>query len=182
MRRQQRQTRHCSGGTVSKRRRGRLENKRAACEWERGRSGQGKYNEEASGSWVVNAWGSGRSRSARDADKQYAGGGRGRWARSGGKALRGASCRGRGVRGQRGPRANQKSVTFEFSLLRFMWRHCGLLPLGLGGIRTTEPNVRLSLFGLQISKMKKQTGIRTIAHSVLLFKSPLNPKEGVTWS
>ena len=44
VRRQQRQTRHCSGGTVSKRRRGRrrgrLENKRAACEWERGTSGQ----------------------------------------------------------------------------------------------------------------------------------------------
>ena len=61
---------------------------RAACGWERGRSGQGKYNEEASGSWVVNAWGSGRSRSARDADKQYAGGGRG--CAVGRKALRGA--------------------------------------------------------------------------------------------
>ena len=60
---------------------------RAACGWERGRSGQGKYNEEASGSWVVNAWGSGRSRSARDADKQYAGGGRG--CAVGRKALRG---------------------------------------------------------------------------------------------
>ena len=78
---------------------------RAACGWERGRSGQGKYNEEASGSWVVNAWGSGRSRSARDADKQYAGGGRGRWARSGGKALRGGQL----------PRAWREGATWSYS-------------------------------------------------------------------
>ena len=56
----QQQTRHCSGGTVSKRRRGRLENKRAACEWERGRSGQGKYDEEACRSGGVSAWGEAR--------------------------------------------------------------------------------------------------------------------------
>ena len=111
---------------------------RAACGWERGRSGQGKYNEEANGSQVVNALGIGRSRPARDADKLYAGGGRGaqwgestargRWPRAGPE---GASVqegrllhRPRPERPERatcGPRANQKSVSFEISLLRFMW-------------------------------------------------------------
>jgi len=127
---------------------------RAACGWERGRSGQGKYNEEASGSWVVNTWGIGRSRPARDADKQYICG-RGAWACSGAESIARGSGRGR-----------LKNTSLGFR----------------GDGQTTEPNVQLTLFGCKSSKMRDTTGIRTTAHSVLLFKSPLIPKEGATWS
>jgi hypothetical protein len=82
----------------------------------------------------------------------YAGGGRGRAV--GRKALQGS---GRG-------RLKNTSLGFR------------------GDGQTTEPNVQLSLFGCKSSKMRDTTGIRTTAHSVLLFKSPLIPKEGATWS
>ena len=100
---------------------------RAACGWERGRSGQGKYNEEASGSWVVNTWGIGRSRPARDADKQYICG-RGAWACSGAESIARGSGRGR-----------LKNTSLGFR----------------GDGQTTEPNVQLSLFGCKSSKMRE---------------------------
>jgi hypothetical protein len=124
---------------------------RAACGWERGRSGQGKYNEEANGSQVVNALGIGRSRPARDADKLYAGGGRGaqwgestargRWPRAGPE---GASVqegrllhRPRGRNGPNGPR-----VVLERTKSRYLSKFrssdsCGLCLFGLikGGFK-----------------------------------------------
>ena len=64
---------------------------RAACGWERGRSGQGKYNEEACRSGEVSAWGGGADGCGREAGRARRCGkegaqstGRGRWLRAGG--------------------------------------------------------------------------------------------------